>query len=140
MNEGLLLVIALSATALNAILIYAFLRLYNVFNWTREELQSATDAGHAKCMGAVMKFVGDEWAAQVLDVAAADYESAMNHDQLDRIKRVQWTPGGPPVPSIWMRQRASRLRIDMEAENASIALAAEVQAAHPDIDLSEVTA
>lgn len=77
----------------------------------REDLQQAADTEHAKCMGAVMEFVGNEWAAQVLDVAADDYDAPSGSADMERIRRF-WKQGDAPVPSIWLRQRADRLRIE----------------------------
>lgn len=112
----MMLVITLSAVVLCLIMVYVIMRLSNELLYVRDELQMAADAEHAKCMGAVMKFVGDQWAAQVLEVAAADYESAANHADIDRIGRLLWRPDGSPVPSIWMRERAEKLRIWAEPE------------------------
>ena len=68
-------------------------------------------------MAAVMKFVGDEWAAQVLEVAADDYESPQGHADIDRISRLIYKADGPPVPSIWLRERADKLRILIDRES-----------------------
>lgn len=112
----MMLVITLSAIALCLIMAYVVMKIVNEVLYLRDELQMSTDTEHVKCMGAVMKFVGDEWAAQVLEVAAADYENAANHADLDRIGRLLWRPGGSPVPSIWMRERAEKLRIWADSE------------------------
>jgi len=104
-------VVAFILTALLAVAIYIAVLLGREVFWLREELQTTTDHENAKCMAAVMHYVGNEWAAQVLDVAADDYASAANHPNLDRIGRLKYQPGGDPVPTIWMRERADRLRI-----------------------------
>lgn len=94
-----------------AVVVYVCIVLVKELHWLREDLQTTADVEHTKCMAAVMKFVGDEWAAQVLEVAASDYASAEAHHNLDRISRTVYKPGGPPVPAIWLRERADLLRI-----------------------------
>lgn len=78
------------------------------------DLQEVTDAAHAKCMGAVMQYVGDEWAAQVLEVAASDWENVETLHDLDRISRLRYQPGGVSVPALWMEERAAALRAPYE--------------------------
>lgn len=90
---------------------YVVIELIKEVVYTKDELQEATDHNHAKCMAAVMAFVGDEFAAQVLTVAAEDYASPTSHGDLDRISRLKFKPGGDPVPTIWLHERAERLRI-----------------------------
>lgn len=106
-----MITVALILAAMAAVLLYISVRMFNEIHWLREELQTATDTEHVKCMAAVMKYVGDEWAAQVLEVAAADYESGANHSELDRISRLRYQPGGSPVPTLWLQERAMKLRI-----------------------------
>jgi hypothetical protein len=125
-NDGLLLVIALSAVALNFLFGYVIMRLSNALFEVKGELQDVTDFEHNKCMGAVMALVGDEWAAQVLDVAAADYASVESQMDRDRIMRLLWHKGGEPVPSIWLRERATRLRIDRDWGSDPVADAAQI--------------
>lgn len=103
--------IALILAALLAVAIYLLACAVKKVTWLHEELQVASDTEHTKCMGAVMRFVGNEWAAQVLDVAASDYASATSHSDIDRIQRLVYKPGGPPVPAIWLAERAMKLRI-----------------------------
>lgn len=97
--------------ALLAICLYIIMRAVNEINFLREDLLQAKDVEHTKCMGAVMAFVGDEFAAQVLTVAADDYASVDSHGDRDRIARLQYQPGGPPIPTLWLHERADRLRI-----------------------------
>lgn len=93
------------------IMVYITVAAVRELQWVRDDLQNAADREHAKCIGAVMKFIGDEYAAQVLTVAADDYASAEAHNDLDRISRLVYSPGGPPVPALWLYERAERLRI-----------------------------
>lgn len=107
-----LCVAVLVLAALLAVAIYIAMRVTNELMYTRDELQCAADAEHAKCIGAVAAFIGNEWAAQILEVAADDYTSPKAHADLDRIGRLVYRPGGEPVPSLWLRERADRLRVD----------------------------
>lgn len=103
---------AVSATLGVALCItfYVIVRLINEIVYVRDALQDSEDIEHAKCMAAVMQFVGDEFAAQVLDTAATDYDSVENEMDLSRISRLRYTEGGESVPAIWLRERAERLR------------------------------
>lgn len=113
-----MIVVATTLVGLLAVTLYIAAVLGREVHWLREELQTATDTEHSKCMAAVMKYVGDEFAAQVLTVAADDYASASNHAELDRISRLYYQPDGPPVPTLWLHERADRLRIMAAAERA----------------------
>lgn len=117
MQVAVIAIITLSMLVL--ILVYMLALAVNRISWLHEDLQASTDAEHSRCMAAVMKFIGDEWAAQILEVAAADYANAENHAELDRIGRLVYKPGGLPVPSLWMQERADRLRI-FAAENSTV--------------------
>lgn len=103
--------VALVLAVLLALAFYILMRLTNEMMFLREELVLSVDCEHAKCMAAVMQFVGDEFAAQVLTVAADDYGSAEEQSNLARISRLHYQPGGPPVPTLWLGERAERLRI-----------------------------
>lgn len=115
-----LIIAVLVLSVIVAILLYMVIRAVNKIDWLHEDLHLTTDREHAKCVAATMAFVGDEFAAQVLDVAADDYASAQSHGGLDRISRLVYKPGGPPIPSLWLRERADRLRIMADAERTSI--------------------
>lgn len=106
-----LIIALLTLTVALAIAFYIIMRCVNEIIFLREDLQQESDATHTKCMGAVMKFVGDEYAAQVLTVAAEDYASVDAQADKDRIGRLMWREDGDPVPSLWLRERADRLRI-----------------------------
>lgn len=91
------------------ICLYIIMRLANEVLFLHEDVQQACDVEHAKCMAAVMAYVGEEFAAQVLRVAADDYESVEEIERLKRLGLERYQPGGSPMPSIWMRDRADRL-------------------------------
>jgi hypothetical protein len=76
----------------------------------QDEYMISEDELHAKCIAHIAQFVGDSFAAKVLDAAAEDYESAEGITELRVIGHQQYKPGGPTVPRIWMAQRAARLR------------------------------
>lgn len=118
-TEAALLIAVLALCLMCTVLLYCFIRAVNALAWAKEDLQDVTDTEHVKCMAAVMAFVGDEYAAQVLAVAADDYASVESDADLDRIKRLLWRQDGPPVPSIWLHERADRLRIMADAERTS---------------------
>lgn len=109
-----LIIAVLALSAMCLILLYCFMRSVNRVIWLQEDLQFAADQEHAKCMGAVMAYVGNQWAAQVLDIAAADYASVESQGDRDRIGRLLWRQDGDPIPSIWMRERADRLRVESD--------------------------
>lgn len=116
MNAMSVLIIAVLVLAvLLAICIYIIMRCVNKIGWLQDDVQQGHDTDHAKCIAGVMAFVGDEFAAQILTVAAADYASVDSHQDRERIGRLRYVQGGPPIPSIWMEERAERLRV-MSAE------------------------
>ena len=81
---------------------------------TREERNSEMldeeAALHAKCLAHVAQFVGDEFAARVLDAAAEDWESADGLAEARSIANNQYKPGGKSVPRLWLEQRAATMR------------------------------
>lgn len=72
----------------------------NTENWQAVE--------HSKCMALIASFVGDSFAAQVLRVAADDYDSA---DEIHRKKVLaqDYVEHGPSLPSMWLRDRAANI-------------------------------
>lgn len=67
-----------------------------------------TSREHSDCLHNIRHYVGDEFAAQVLNVAADDYDSG---DEIHRIKVLSrgYKEGGPSVPAMWLHDRADRL-------------------------------
>jgi len=115
MNTMTVLIIAvLVLSVLLSICIYVIMRCVSEIGWLRDDVQQAHDTDHAKCMAGVMAFIGNEWAAQILEIAANDYASVDSHQDRDRIGRLLYKPGGPPIPSLWLRERATRLRIEAD--------------------------
>lgn len=90
--------------------------MYAAMSYLRNELVFVKNSEHAACMAGVMAFVGNEWAAQVLEVAATDYASVEAQQDKDRIGRLVWQSGGEPVPSLWLRERADQLRGETEED------------------------
>lgn len=70
-----------------------------------------TSKEHSDCLHYIAHYVGDSFAAQVLHVAAEDYDSG---DEIARIKILSrdYVEGGPSVPAIWLHDRAERLTPD----------------------------
>lgn len=109
-----LIIAVLVLSVIISILLYMVIMAVNKIDWLHEDLHLATDAEHAKCVGAIMAYVGNEWAAQILDIAADDYASVESQGDRERISRLLWTEGGDPVPAIWLRERATRLRVESD--------------------------
>lgn len=114
MTTYLLAIALVLAIVMLFIAVYVALRCTNEMMFLREDLQQAEKTDHSKCMAAVMQFVGNEWAAQVLDIAAADYASVESQPDKDRIARLQWREDGDPIPTLWLRERAIRLRLEAD--------------------------
>lgn len=64
---------------------------------------------HAKCTALVAAFVGNEFAVSVLTAAAEDYDSIEGQADLRRLS-LNWNPEDVPVPVLWMRERAERIK------------------------------
>lgn len=102
---------------LDGILVYLLAAALNRLQWANEEIMHVADVDHAKCIGAVAAFVGDHYAAQVLRVAAEDYDSITEQDRAKRIADLRYTSGGPSVPALWLHDRAERLLVLAEGES-----------------------
>lgn len=93
-----------------------FLLAVIVIMWQRIEF--LTDAHddireqeHAKCIGAVMEFVGNQFAAKVLEAASRDWDSVEERSNGNMANaRRKHSPTSPSVPAIWLMDRADRLR------------------------------
>lgn len=105
MNWVLIFAIMCLWAATFIVLVLALSRM----QWLNEELADLRDAEHAKCIGAVMAFVGDEFAANVLRVAAQDFDSVNEMTRLAQIRTQQFILDGPSVPALWLFDRANRL-------------------------------
>jgi len=110
-------IVATLALAL-AVVSYLLALCVRQITWMADAAECAKDTEHAKCMAAIMKYVGDEWAAAVLEGAAADYDSVESQRDLDRIRRL-WRQDGPSIPNIWMQERADRIRIMADPDYAA---------------------
>lgn len=115
-----LIIAVLVLSVIVAILLFMVIKAVNEIQFLRDDLAQIQDTEHVKCLGAVMAYVGNQWAAQILDVAADDYASVEADADKDRIGRLLWREDGDPIPSIWMRERADRLRIMAEGDVTSI--------------------
>lgn len=72
----------------------------------REEMKTS----HAKCMGMTAAFVGDKFAAAILDSCAERYDSMDGLGAQSRIRNTTWAEDGPSVPALWMREQADLMR------------------------------
>lgn len=109
--------VSLVLAVLLAIAVYLLMRTVNRLMWVQEDLLLARDSEHAKCIGAVAAFVGDHYAAQVLRVAAEDYDSINEQDRARRIAELRYVSNGPSVPALWLHDRAEHLLALAEGEN-----------------------
>lgn len=71
-------------------------------------LAKVKDAEHAKCIAHVTEFVGNAFAARVLEAAAEDYDSAQGKHRMAVLTH-QPRPEGVTLPAFWLKDRASRL-------------------------------
>lgn len=97
-------------------LVYACKRIERLEELSREEaIGDATgvyEVVHAKCIAHIASYVGNEFAAQVLEAAAKDFDSVEGQADKSRIAATAWEKDGPSVPSIWLVERANNLRHD----------------------------
>jgi hypothetical protein len=102
-----LLAIAVGCLALSVVCMVVAFRLLS-------EHREEEKADHAKCLALIAGFVGDEFAARVLDSAAADYNTMDGQAEVARIRNTVWGEGDEPVPTLWLRERASTMhgRVD----------------------------
>lgn len=67
-------------------------------------------ADHAKCIAHVTEYVGNEFAARVLESAGSFYDSPEGERYLNLLASEKYTAGGPNVPVLFMRERAHEIR------------------------------
>lgn len=95
-----------------AIVLYMLARAVNEILFLNDDLRQALDTDHTECMTLVMKAVGDEFAAQIFEVAADDWESVEEQDRKKVLYRAHYKgEDGPSLTAIWLRHRAAKLRI-----------------------------
>lgn len=97
------------------ILMWMLAQAVNRIAWLNEDLLTAQDTEHAKCIGAVMAYIGDEFASQILRLAAEDYDSVIEKNRMQMLARDHYHTSGPSIPALWLLDRANRL----DAEVAS---------------------
>lgn len=96
--EGLIALLILLLVVLGLTLIQMF-RLIGM-------LTTVKHAEHAKCIAHIAYYVGNKFAARVLEAAANDYDTALGRQQLSRISAANRVEG-QSIPATWMRQRAA---------------------------------
>lgn len=74
-----------------------------------EDARQEEKANHAACIAHVAHYTGDSFAAQVLRLAAQDLQSVEGQATLREIANTEWKPGSPPIPSLWLLDRADQL-------------------------------
>lgn len=77
------------------------------------EQRAAEKVDHLKCAGMMAAFVGDKFAASVLDAAADHFETSEGQADLIRA-RLKWVVDGESIPAIWLRDRAEQMRAKEE--------------------------
>lgn len=76
-----------------------------IFNLLRNR-----DVDHAMCISHVSHYVGNEFAASVLRAAAEQYASPDGQHEAKVIANSrEYRLDGPPIPSIWLNNRADAL-------------------------------
>lgn len=99
---------------LTAALVYACKRIERLEELNREEtIGDATgvyEVVHAKCIAHIASYVGNEFAAQVLTVAAEDYSSAEGQAEIRELANTKYAPEGPSIPALWLLDRAEGFR------------------------------
>lgn len=109
---ALILILAVIILLLMGLVVLAVIRLDEV----HRDVAFALDEQHDQCVAQVTKHVSDLYAAQVLTLAAADYDSPDEAGILLRIAREEYVAGGPSMPALWLRDRAARLIVPDEYE------------------------
>lgn len=93
---------------------FATLAVLWLFNDCSKALAKQHDAQHAMCIAAVAAYVGDAFAARVLDAAAEDYDSVDGRAELGRLGASEWSEDGPSIPALWLSDRADRIYPNVE--------------------------
>lgn len=94
-------------------LVYAAHRIERLEELSREEAIGDTigvyEAVHAKCIAHVTHYVGNEFAAMVLNAAADFYDSSEGRAKISEIINTEYNHGDveESVPALWMRNRAN---------------------------------
>jgi len=66
--------------------------------------------GHSAYVKQVSAILSREYGASILEQAARDWDSTDERPNLQRLARDEYKPGGPSMPTIWLRDRAKRIR------------------------------
>lgn len=75
-----------------------------------EALEEEGRKAHAKCIALVSHYVGNQFAASVLEEAANRFETPEGKRKLHSLVETDWKPDGPSMPALWMRREANRIR------------------------------
>lgn len=105
MITALLVALAVSVAVNVGILLYAG---YRADKAAREERRN-----HAACIAHVTEYVGNEFAALVLEHAADYYDSPEGERYLNRLARMKYKAGGPNMPVLFLYERAKEIRAEV---------------------------
>lgn len=84
----------------------------------QQELRDQEDVTHAKCIAHVASVVSNRVVAEALRQAADRYDSVENQGGLRVLAREKYQPGGPSMPTLWLREEADRIEKTTEITHA----------------------
>lgn len=83
------------------------LTVLKLLHYARQLAKHET-AEHAKCTAHVAHYVGNAFAARVLEAAAADYDTTPARAEMARLSHTT-RPNGQSLPAAWLLSRAAKL-------------------------------
>lgn len=94
------------------------LTVLKMFHLIRQ-LRTSTTAEHAKCIAHVAHYVGNSFAASVLEAAAEEYDSVRGQHTL-AVLRHEPQPEGVSIPAHWLMDRARLFRVNAQLEGKGL--------------------
>ena len=74
-----------------------------------DRMLTAVRDNHAECVVMSTKAISTAHAAQVLRAAADRWDAVENVARQKKLARERWSPEGPTLPAIWMRDLADEM-------------------------------
>lgn len=98
---------AMTCALIALVLLVAFLadEVIRLRHYLNEDLED----DHAKCIAHIADVTSKRFVAVALDDLAERYDSIDEKHIIEKIKREEWTPGGPSLPALWLYHHADRL-------------------------------
>lgn len=106
---------------MSAALIYVVYRWVEAERMARERADDAVKfvkVNHAACVAHMAHYVGDSFAAQVLRIAAEDFDSVEGQTKLREIGSQTFKIGGPSLVNLWLHDRADQFIEAHEEEDS----------------------